>query len=194
MKKILSISIFCIVFLFSGCFAGNLKGNIIVEEKLINPIIVDFVFIFDLPTMDEFKKIPSIQWFSKRNQYKMDFELTDKIQVLSYELVPGQKIKIEKFRPKHKNEGVIIYQSGGVQRWRLAPRGESNRLGDLVEGVNLGPDKVDAGVIRRQEDIVADFDLFADVEEPVVRQGLVIAGSVNRRCDGDGSVGIADAG
>ena len=111
MKKFLSISIFCIVFLFSGCYAGNLTGNIIVEKKLINPIIVDFVFIFDQPTMDEFKKIPSIQWFSKRNQYKMDFELTDKIQVLTYELVPGQKITIEKFRPKHRNEGVIIYAS-----------------------------------------------------------------------------------
>ena len=111
MKKALPICILCIIFLFCGCFAGKLTGNISVEKKLNNPIIVDFVFIFDQPTLDELKKVPSMQWFANRNQYKMDLELNDKIQILSYELVPGQNMQIEKFRPNHRNEGVIIFVS-----------------------------------------------------------------------------------
>jgi hypothetical protein len=99
------------MFIISGCMVPRLSGTIQVDSKLMNPIIVDFVFVYDNAVLEELKKVPSMQWFSKREQYKMDLEINNKIEILSYELVPGQKINIRRYKPKQKNEGLIVYAS-----------------------------------------------------------------------------------
>lgn len=99
------------MFPIQACNTGKLSGTISVERKLNNPVIIDFVFVFDQPTLEELQKVPSLQWFASRSQYKMDLELNDKIEILSYELVPGQNVEFKNFRPRLKKEALIIFVS-----------------------------------------------------------------------------------
>ncbi len=111
MKRIQILFIICILFLFQGCFAGKLSAGIMADRSLDNPMIVDFVFVFDPATLASLQKITAMQWYTKREQFKLDYELNNKIQILSYELVPGQSLIFDKFRPKLRTEGLLIYVS-----------------------------------------------------------------------------------
>lgn len=112
MKKIIFVcTIFIFYFLAAGCTSTKLTADINVARNLNNPIIVDFVFVFEQPVVEELKKIPSLQWFSKKSQYKSDLELSGKIQVLTYEVVPGQKLSFKNFRPDSRALGLVVYAS-----------------------------------------------------------------------------------
>lgn len=111
MKNIFFILIIISLFIFNSCFTRRLSGSIEVKKHLANPIIIDFVFVFDESVSDQLQKVSSVQWFKKRNQYKLDMELNNKIQILTYELVPGQTINFDSFRPKARSENLLIYVS-----------------------------------------------------------------------------------
>ncbi len=110
MKKFILLLTLCLPFFYS-CYSSKLAAQIEVNEKVSDPLILDFVFVFDPTVVNELQKVPASHWFAKRPQYKLDYENTDKIQILSYELIPGQKLSFKKFKPKQKSLSLIIYGS-----------------------------------------------------------------------------------
>jgi len=95
----------------TGCVIHKLSANLIVEKDLENPIVVDFVFIFDESVLEALHKVPSSEWFAKREQYKLDWEISKKIQVLSFELVPGQQEQLKYFKPRTNPIELLIFAS-----------------------------------------------------------------------------------
>ena len=93
------------------------------------------------------------------------------------------------------DKGVVIDQGAGVERRGLAAGTKTDWFGDLVASVNLGRDEENAGIALGHEDIVAEFNLLTDVEDSVVRHGLIIPGAIGRRRNGHGrGAGVARSG
>ncbi len=93
------------------------------------------------------------------------------------------------------DKGVVINQSIGVERRGLEAGTKTDWFGDLVESIDLGCDEENTRIALGHEDIVAELDFLADVEESVVRHGLVVAGPIGRRRNGHGrGAGVARSG
>lgn len=97
--------------LLQSCVTERLSANISVVNDIGNPVIVDFVFVFDHGAMSELQKMPSTQWFAKKDQYMLDWGTSKKIQVLSYELIAGQRVQVKHFKPRKTPLELVIYAS-----------------------------------------------------------------------------------
>ncbi len=108
--KILCIYIITSLF-FISCIIPKMNLNASIADKVNNntAIPVDIIFIFDEKLIDEFKKMPAANWFIKKEQYINDYALNDKIQILTFEFVPGQQFFLQEFEPNYKPINTIIF-------------------------------------------------------------------------------------
>ncbi|MBX9836739.1 MAG: hypothetical protein K2X69_00355 [Silvanigrellaceae bacterium] len=86
-----------------------MKANVSLKANNETAIPVDFVFIFKDKAFDDIKKISAYDWFLKKDQFYNDYAVNEDIQILSYELVPGQHFELKKFKPNHDPTNLVIF-------------------------------------------------------------------------------------
>ncbi len=94
-----------------GCFTPSMdmKAKVSNKANYDSAIPIDFIFIFNDKAFDEIKKLSAYDWFLKKEQYYNDYAITDEIQILSYEFVPGQSFELHKFKPNRTPSSLIIF-------------------------------------------------------------------------------------
>ncbi len=99
------------------------------EANVDTPIAVDAVLVRSPQLLDALLALPSAKWFEQRDQWLRDHPKD--LNVISYEVVPGQQIAPAPFAFGGKRAaGVVIfagYQTPGAHRVRL-DAGPSNAL------------------------------------------------------------------
>ncbi|WP_158998519.1 hypothetical protein [Pigmentibacter ruber] len=109
MKKIANISTLVIFFLSCTTPKMNLEAYIDINANSYSAIPVDVIFIYDDKVIDEFKKMSAANWFLKKEQFINDYAVNNLIQVLSYEIVPGQHFAVSDFKPMKTPLITILY-------------------------------------------------------------------------------------
>lgn len=132
MKKLMnSVLFFSVMNLTCSCSVTPLdiltqKMSATLDSKFnmneSSAVMVDFVFVFDKDSLNEIKGLTAAQWFAKKQQYISDLQMSNKIQVYSKEVVPGNREFIRGFKPVRRPTEVIIfsnYLSSGDHRVAL---------------------------------------------------------------------------
>ncbi|MEQ5843486.1 hypothetical protein N0A02_28930 [Paraburkholderia acidicola] len=124
MWLILLLATLCVL----GCSASlprvkidSLAIEVVAQANLDTPIAVDAVLVRNPQLLDTILGLPSAKWFAQRGQLRRDYPKD--LSVVSYELVPGQRISDSKFAfDGQRAAGVLIfadYQTAGAHRVRL---------------------------------------------------------------------------
>ncbi len=86
-----------------------------------SPVAVDMVFLSKrLPLLDEVQKMTAADWFAKRGQMMRDFR--DDIDVVSWEVVPGQILPAESVPSVRVRSAAFVfagYRAPGAHRYRV---------------------------------------------------------------------------
>jgi type VI secretion system protein len=96
------------------------------------PVAVDLVLVDDKRLLDQLLTLTAREWFEQREQIRRDHPRD--IELLGWELVPGQELPPQPVRAGRRSVAAIIYANylaPGAHRWRLG--GERRVL------VHLGP-------------------------------------------------------
>jgi len=125
----------------AGCSASlprvnvdTLSISVATQANLDTPIPVDAVLVRNPQLFDMLLGLPSAKWFAQRDQLRRDYPKD--LNVLSYEVVPGQQIIDTKFAfDGQRAAGVLVfagYQTPGAHRVRLdgGPQQALLQLGD----------------------------------------------------------------
>ncbi|WGL60337.1 hypothetical protein QEJ31_01805 [Pigmentibacter sp. JX0631] len=109
MKNIATIFPMSIFFLSCSTSKMHLEANIDLNANNNSAIPIDIIFIYEEKILDEFKKMPASTWFLKKDQYTNDYAVNNLIQVVSYEIVPGQHFAVSDFKPDKTPLITILY-------------------------------------------------------------------------------------
>jgi type VI secretion system protein len=100
---------------------ASLEINVTAQANLDTPIAVDAVLVGNPQLLDMLLGLPSAKWFAQREQLRRDHPKD--LNVVSYEVVPGQMIPAAPFAFKgQRAAGVLVfadYQTPGAHRVRL---------------------------------------------------------------------------
>jgi type VI secretion system protein len=135
-----AMRLFTMLFL-AGCSASlprvkidTLAISVAAQANLDTPIAVDAVLVRNPQLFDILLGLPAAKWFAQRDQLRRDYPKD--LNVLSYEVVPGQQIVAAPFQfDGQRAAGVLVfadYQTPGAHRVRLdgGPSKALLQLGD----------------------------------------------------------------
>lgn len=89
-------------------------------------LAVDVVMILEPGIADQIAKLPAADWFKRRAQFRRDYP--DGIEVLSWELVPGQTTRTKPDRNVLDAFVFVGYATPGDHRERLGGKDEEVRI------------------------------------------------------------------
>jgi len=102
----------------------HVKVDISENANNNSPIALDVVLVYDEALLTELIKMPSKEWFEKREQIKRDYPEGTGLDYWGWEWVPGQKVPVQSLPLKPKAKGGIIfanYFSPGEHRFSIDP-------------------------------------------------------------------------
>jgi type VI secretion system protein len=131
----------CAALCLAGCSGSmprvnvdSLSISVATQANLDTPIPLDAVLVRNPQLLDMLLGLPSARWFAQRDQLRRDYPKD--LNVISYEVVPGQQIIDAKFGfDGQRAAGVLVfagYQTPGAHRVRLdgGPQKALLQLGD----------------------------------------------------------------
>ena len=102
----------------------TMKVDISHNANTNSPIALDVVLVYNEDLLKQLIKMPSREWFEKREQIKRDHIQGDGLDYWAWEFVPGQNVdtQILPFKPKAKG-GIVFanYFTPGDHRFRIDP-------------------------------------------------------------------------
>jgi type VI secretion system protein len=117
---ILSLFFFFLAGIFVSCGIGvrtkavlgdklNVQVDISENANTNNPIALDVVLIYDEDLLKQLIKLPSGEWFEKREQITRDHIRGDGLDYWAWEFVPGQNVETQVLPLKPKARGGIVF-------------------------------------------------------------------------------------
>jgi type VI secretion system protein len=102
----------------------NVEIDISQNANTNSPIALDVVLVYDEALLKQLIKMPSSEWFEKRNQIIRDHMKGDGLDYWAWEFVPGQNVETQVLPIKPKAKGGIVfanYFTPGEHRFRIDP-------------------------------------------------------------------------
>ena len=102
----------------------NVKVDISENANTNNPIALDIVLVYDEDLLKQLIKLPSGEWFKKREQIARDHIRGDGLDYWAWEFVPGQNVETQILPLKPKARGGIVfanYFTPGEHRFLIDP-------------------------------------------------------------------------
>lgn len=102
----------------------HVKVDISENANQNSPVALDVLLVYDEALLSELIKMPSNEWFEKREQIKRDYPEETGVDYWGWEWVPGQKVPVQSLPIKPKARGGIIfakYFSPGEHRFSIDP-------------------------------------------------------------------------
>lgn len=132
---ILSLFFLLLAGIFGSCGIGvrtkaalgdklNVKVDISENANTNSPIALDVVLVYDEALLKQLIKMPSGEWFEKREQIARDHTRGEGLDYWTWEFVPGQNVETQILPIKPKAKGGIVfanYYTPGEHRFRIDP-------------------------------------------------------------------------
>jgi type VI secretion system protein len=102
----------------------NVRVDISQNANTNSPIALDVVLVYDEILLEQLTKMPSREWFEKREQITRDHSKGNALDYWSWEFVPGQNVETQVLPLKPKAKGGIVfanYFTPGEHRFRIDP-------------------------------------------------------------------------
>jgi len=102
----------------------HVKVDISENANNNSPIALDVLLVYDEALLAELIKMPSKEWFEKREQIKRDYPEGTGLDYWGWEWVPGQKVPVQSLPLKPKAKGGIIFANyfcPGEHRFSIDP-------------------------------------------------------------------------
>ena len=102
----------------------NVKVDISQNANTNSPIALDVVLVYDEALLKQLIKMPSREWFEKREQITRDHIKGNGLDYWAWEFVPGQNVETQVLPLKPKAKGGIVfanYFTPGEHRFRIDP-------------------------------------------------------------------------
>ena len=102
----------------------NMKVDISQNANTNSPIALDVVLVYDEDLLKQLIKMPSREWFEKREQITRDHIKGDGLDYWAWEFVPGQNVETQILPLKPKAKGGIVfanYFTPGEHRFLIDP-------------------------------------------------------------------------
>jgi type VI secretion system protein len=102
----------------------NVKVDISQNANTNSPIALDVILVYDEALLKQLIKMPSREWFEKREQITRDHIKGDGLDYWAWEFVPGQNVETQILPLKPKAKGGIVfanYFTPGEHRFRIDP-------------------------------------------------------------------------
>ncbi len=102
----------------------NIQVEIAPDANRNTPVAVDLVIVYKDSLFSELLKLPSDEWFKKRDQIERDYLKGEDLDVWSWEWAPGQQVPPIELPLEPRAVGGIVfarYFTPGAHRLRIDP-------------------------------------------------------------------------
>jgi len=109
----------------SGESKLDVKVHVSPTANRNNPVAVDLVLVSDKKLLKELMKMSAKDWFAQKHQVELDYPKEKDLGAGSWEWVPGQTVKLDRFVVRLEIVGGVVfanYRTEGVHRAAIDPR------------------------------------------------------------------------
>ena len=109
----------------SGESKLDVKVHVSAAANRNNPVAVDLILVSDKKLLKELMKMSAKDWFAQKHQVQLDYPKEKDLTAGSWEWVPGQTVKLDRFTVRLEIVGGVVfanYLTDGIHRAAIDPR------------------------------------------------------------------------